>query len=480
MADFPYRVPPMDHQVEALKRAYPKKAFALFHDPGCGKTFTTINLIAARYHKLKIDRALIICPTPIKVVWDDEIAKMMPENVAYSLFIMNPGCEKKFNKWVSEKSDDLKILVAGVESLSQGKAPALVARFARDKLCMTVVDESSSIKTPGAVRTKNVITLGDISEYRLILTGTPVTQGIQDLYSQFLFLNPAIIGCKSYFLFKNRYCILGGFENRNIIGYQNTPDLMEKLGKHIHTVKSEEVLDLPEKIYKRMVVPPTKEQKQAVKDLKDMMMAEVDGDLIVTKTILERMTRFAQICGGNFPYNNPDGEGYLTKPIPGKNPKIEALMADIAIMDHTKKAIIWCRFRPELEAVKLAILDAYGPHSFVEFHGGVDYEGRKKAINDFQADRTTRFFITNQATGGMGLTLTAAHTAYYISNSFSYEDRIQSEARIWRKGQIRSCLYIDIEVDLPYDALPRLAVSRKQDVATMVDEQLKHYSELVT
>ena len=476
---FPYIVPPMSHQVEAMRKIYPMRAGALFHEMGCGKTYTTINIAAARFFKNAINGLLVICPTPIKLVWEDELERMKPNKLKVDVFIMESGQNIAADRFISSPPEEgiLKVFIVGIESLSAGKAGELALKFASKYKTMTVVDESSKIKNYKAARTVKVMNIGLKSEFRLILTGTPITQGMEDLFTQFQFLNPSIIGMKSFFTFKNRYCILGGFEGKKILGYQQVDELMGRIAPYIHAVKTIDALDLPEKSYSKLVVNMTSEQSKAVSELKNLFEAEDKGDILITRTILERLTRYQQICGGSFPYNNEDG-GYSVKPISGRNPKLEALLEHIEGIDNQRKALIWCRFRPEIALVSDALRYKYGDDAVVEFHGGVDYEGRKKAISDFQGNPTTRFFIVNQSTGGMGITLTAANLAYYFSNSFSYEERLQSEARIWRKGQIKPCVYIDVMMNVAYDLMTLKAIARKQDMATFVDEQIAHQQEI--
>jgi SNF2 family DNA or RNA helicase len=88
-----------------------------------------------------------------------------------------------------------------------------------------VVDESSRIKSPSAKRTKEITKFSKYAKYKRILTGTPITKGPQDVYSQFKFLDPNILGYDSYYSFRSRYCIMGGYENR-----QTQPGFCPKCG----------------------------------------------------------------------------------------------------------------------------------------------------------------------------------------------------------------------------------------------------------
>lgn len=464
----------MDHQLAALKRAWPMKEFALFHEMGTGKTFTAINLACARFQHDQIDALVVICPTPIKNVWEDELEKFA--TVDHSVWVFESG--DKPSIWAQKKRpDEMKVFVVGVESLSlvKGNSMRELGYFMRFHRCMVVVDESSRIKNYKATRTKNVVNIGGKADYRMILTGTPVTQGLQDLYGQFLFLNQTIIGCKSYTVFRNRYCVMGGFKGKQILGYQFKDHLLDKIAPYVDYVTKEQCLDLPDKIYLPVIkVKPTVNQMRVMKQLRLEFSMEDGGDEIEVSTVLERMTRYQQVIGGSFPFEGEDG--YDTKPIPGGNPKLEAMVEVIKDVPDDKKVIIWARFRPEIGYIVDRLRSDFGDERVVEFHGGVGSDARTENVRRFQNDPDCRFIVSNQAVGGMGQTWTAATIVIYFSNSFSYEDRYQSEDRAHRRGQTDHVVYQDIEMAVPEDEMILRAVRNKRDLAEEVEERLKEKS----
>ena len=235
-------------------------------------------------------------------------------------------------------------------------------------------------------------------------------------------------------------------------------------------VKKEDCMDLPPKIFEKMIVKPSKEQIKAIKDLQASWSAEQENREITVDSVMTRMTRVQQIVGGTFPYEGEDG--YETIEIDGKNPKLGALEEILESIGDDTKVIIWCRFRPEIRYVVRFLQNTYGHGSVVEYHGDVESDQRTEHRIKFQEDDSVRFFVANQQTGGYGLTLTAASVVVYYSNSFSYEDRRQSEDRCHRKGQTRPVTYIDIEMEVLDDQKILLAIARKQDLATLVDEEL--------
>lgn len=476
----------MGHQLVALRKAWPRREFAFFHEMGTGKTFETINLAAARFQAGQIDGLVIICDTPIKNVWftgdgtwideegklqGSEIEKWCP--VDYSCWVYESGDQP--SKWISApKKDELKILVVGVESLSidNGRSIQTIEYFSRFHTFMACVDESTSIKNYKAKRSKNVYKVGGWADYRLILTGTPITQGLEDLFGQFNFLNEKIIDCKNFYVFRNKYCVMGGFQSKQILGYQFQDHLMDKVRPYVDQAFKKDCMDLPEQIYPEpIVVRPTVDQMRVMKQLRTEHAMEDKDKEITTSTVLERTLRYQQVIGGHFPFEE-DGV-YDTQPISGKNPKMEAMLRYIDSLDRNAKVIIWARFVPELEYIIKQLEIEYGYESVVGFYGKHDADQRKNNNRAFQEDPNVRFMVSNQAVGSKGQTWTAASYNIYYSNTFSYQDRYQSEARSHRKGQDKHVTYQDIEMAVPEDKMILKAVRRKRDLAKEVEEALK-------
>jgi SNF2 family DNA or RNA helicase len=154
--------------------------------------------------------------------------------------------------------------------------------------------------------------------------------------------------------------------------------------------------------------------------------------------------------------------------IAGTNPKLNALV-ELA-QDTPGKMIVWSRFRAEIDIIVKALRKSWGHDSTVEFHGGRTPDERADARRRFQDQGSgVRFFVGNQAAGGLGITLTAAETVIYYSNSFSLEDRLQSEDRAHRIGQENTVTYVDIVAKDTIDTKKILvALRNKQNLANQV------------
>lgn len=474
MAKFPYKGTPRPHQVRALKKAWPHKCFAFWHAMRSGKTYTTINLAAARFRAGQINGLLIVCPTPIKNVWLRELGKWAPCEID-GIFIESGMSKITIARFMAKNSPDrLKVMVVGIEALSQGSAFDYAIDFVSTFNCMMVVDESSKIKNHASARTEKCFKLGGKCSYRLILTGTPITQGLIDLYAQMMFLDEGILQCKSFFQFRNRYCIMGGFENRKVLGYQFEHDLLDLIRPYADVVTKEEAMPhLLENDYVELTVNPTKQQLDAIKTLKDEWEAEQDGLTLTVSTVMDRLTRYQQILGGHFPFNDEEG-GYNATPIAGANPKLEALLDYIEPIDYSTKIIIWARFRPELELIAKRLEESYGVGSVAQFHGGLTDAERQKQAHEFQYGER-RFIVSNPQCGGMGQEWSAADVAIYYSNEFSYENRKQSEERTIHADKRKSILYVDIVSNHSADKMITSALARKQSMAEFVEDNLTEF-----
>jgi SNF2 family DNA or RNA helicase len=472
---FRFKNEPMAHQTEALNKSWGHESFAFLMEMRTGKTFVVINWAAALAMNGDIDTLIVVCPTPIKAVWIDELEKHCP--IDYYWHIHEPGQNQATEQVAAARYDRLKVMIFGVEAMSQGSGHTLLHRAALRNKCMMALDESSRIKNHKSKRTERVIEAGESANYRTIMTGTLTTQGIEDIYSQYRFLDEAIVGMKSYYVFQARYCVMGGFEGRKIVGYDNVKELMERIAPYSYQCSTRDVIDPPEEIAETRYVQPTKEQLRLLNELGDplkMRTQQGDNELEV-ETILERLTRYQQIVGGHFPYETDDSV-YEVEPVEGRNPKLDELVQVIEDLGPDHKVLIWARFRPEIHAITDALTRAHGDGSVAEYHGG-NRDVRDSEKRRFQTDPDCRFFVSNQSAGGMGLELSAADTHIYYSNSFSYEDRKQSRFRTDSSEQkAKNILVVDLIMDHKTDHMIVSAIQNKTDVANYVRAELQSLS----
>lgn len=486
---FKFKNPPFDvKQQEVLDFAWPLESAALFMDMGTGKTWTVINLAAARCQNKQVTGVLVIPETGQKPVWPEEFELHCPCD--YTLHVHESSTKKQTERFVSSPlSGELEVLVIGIESLSNRSgisyqiAKTFLAKHGGKSICC--IDESTSIANHETARTKACYELGGEAGWRYILNGTPINQGMEDLWSQFRFMDWRIIGQKSFYTFSARYCSMGGFERRKIVGYKHIDELMSLVRPYTFLVKITDMIDMPKQTWEQRTCELNPEQKRLIKDLGDPfdMTTVMDGMILDAETVLERMTRYQQIVGGFFPHDT-DEEGeqlvdwkdrkiHKVTPISGNNPKLELLKNEIKKLPLDWKVLIYARFRPEQELIAETLGAAC-------LHYGKSQSGKPTQSTEeriemkarFRDDDSIRFMVTGK-TGYKGLNLPFVTVTFYFSNSFSYNDRGQSERRTWRKGQDNPVLYVDLTMNHKIDKQILQALKYKQSVAQFVQERLE-------
>lgn len=468
--DYKFETQPYEHQLKAFALSREKEAFALLMDMGTGKSKVIIDTAAYNYIKDRIDSVLVLAPNSVKTNWiTDELPVHMPEYIEYdaAYWMATPNkANRQDMARLMEPNGKLKFFAMNIEALSSKRGFDFAKSFVSLRSCLVVIDESTRIKTPGATRTKNAVKLGTYAAMRRILTGTPITQGPLDLFSQFLFLDEDILGHSSFYTFRNRYAIMGGYENKEVLGYQNLDELQEIVDQCSYRVLKSDCLDLPDKVYQTRYVQLSKEQRTAYKGLdEDLRTSLKDGELTAAN-VLTKLLRLQQVIGGFVPTDDDS----RAMPLPGANPRLDELAT--VIEEHGQgKVIIWARFRAEILAIAAMLSKLYGRESVVTFYGDVSEDDRIYARKSFQDQGSpVRFFVAQQETGGIGLTLTAATTVVYYSNTFSLEHRLQSEDRAHRVGQRNTVTYIDLVAeDVNLDKKVLEALRYKKDLASLVN-----------
>jgi len=443
----------LPRQLKGVTKAWPLPGFALFWVMGAGKTLSSIALAGLRRKHELIQKLLVICPTSIKGVWAKEFNRYA--GFPHTLHVHESG--KPMLRGL--ESSPFPVLVVGIEAMSVKSGPEICKEFLSGGVSMTILDESSRIKHHNTKRTENVLELYQESQYRLALTGTNITQGLQDLYTQMQFVEPRAIGEISYYSFKNKYCVMGGHEGKKIIGYTKTDILMNKVRPYCDVIRKSDMKDLPLKSYQIREVQASREQKEICKNLRNHLRLVIEDKNNKMKNVLEAMLRAQQVAGGFDDEGNPLSS----------NPKMKELLE--LLEDFDGKAVIWARFLPEIEAIRAA-LNAEYPGSVMVMTGNTPQEARQSMVDIFQKSSVLRFFVSNHSVGGAGITLTSATLAVYYSNTFNLEDRLQSEDRIHRIGQVHPCMYVDISSDLAVDKSLIESIARKSSLANFVSHSL--------
>ena len=466
--NYKFKTKPFKHQFDAFMNSKDKEAYALFMEQGTGKSKVIIDNIAYLFRKGSIDTAIIAAPKGVYRNWyASEFKTHMPEDVVQfsKVCIWSPVETKKNIEELTsflKESEKLRFFIVNIEALSTDKGKNYLHRLLNTGNSFFCIDESTTIKHRTARRTKNVLKLGKMAKYRRVLTGTPVTQGPLDLWSQMNFLDEYILQ-NSFYAYRNAYCVIRRRRTSThsfdeVVGYQRLEELQEILKPYSFRVTKDECLDLPPKIRLKREIELNRDQKRLYHTLRKRAILELESEKLVTAPlIITRILRLQQILCGFI--KSDDGTEEI---IPGTNPRLEELLD---VLEETQGGvIIWATFRRTIQMIYDALAKKYGASKVATYYGETESEMRQEIVEKFQAGEI-KYFIGQPRTGGYGLTLTNAKTVIYFNNTYDMEVRLQSEDRAHRIGQKDKVTYIDFVCPNTIDEKILETLSNKKKLA---------------
>ena len=349
--NYKFRLKPYKHQLTALEKSWNKETYAYFMEMGTGKTKVLIDNMSMLYDKGKIDGALIIAPKGVVKTWyEQEIPTHLPDHIENVTVLWQPNITKKQQEKLEslfEIETALHILVMNVEALSTEKGVKFAFKFLNSHKVLMAIDESTTIKTPTAKRTKNIISLGKNAKYKRIMTGSPVTKNPLDLYTQCEFLDPYLLDFSSYYAFRNRYAEMTTMNVRGrsiqvVKEFRHLDELSDSLKLFSYRVLKKDCLDLPPKNWTKRYISLTKEQEKIYEQMKKHALAMLNGKVTTTVTVLTQLMRLQQITCGHFVAD--DG---TTQEV--KNNRMQELLN--ALEQTEGKAIIWCHWQKDAKSI---------------------------------------------------------------------------------------------------------------------------------
>lgn len=468
----------MRHQTAYLAKAGGAFHFGCLSEQGTGKTVMLLAEAEALYEERDIEALLVVAPAGVHTNWT---RKEIPEHLStqHEAVAWRSG-KKTHLKRLEEmrRTRALKILTMNFEAVNTKNGFAAALQFLSENASMFIVDESQRIKNPTAQRTKRILHLGRHADFRRISTGTPVTQAPPDMFSQFEFLQPGCLGTDSYRTFVARYAHLLSKNNplvqhikerarrkgpepqvvaKDTQGrprWRNLDQLRAIIEPISHRALKRECMDLPDKVYSTRFFAMDARQEAIYRELEAELKVEFD-DVSITVNNLAALTKLQQVTSG---FLLVDGEPVS---LPADNPRLALLMD--TVQDIEGQFIVWARFTDELRMIADA-LEAAGI-SCARYYADQSKNQKDEAEDLFQAGER-RAFVGQPASGGIGITLTAAATVLYYSNHFNWETRSQSEDRAHRRGSEmhNKVLYIDLVAEGTVDE--RIATSLQHKSAT--------------
>lgn len=443
----------MPHQVDAVNKVLPSRIGGLFMDKGTGKSRTAIELVKIRAKK--IDQAIWFCPVSLKLTVYGEILK-------------HTTCTREDvhvfdDKTSAERMPDVPWYVVGIESMSSSARVVLAVQKLIDDRTMVILDESTYIKGYHSIRTQRITLFAQNARYRLAMTGTPLTQGVVDLFAQMRFLSPKILGYSSFYSFAANHLEYSEKFPGMIVRAHNTEYLAAKVKPYVYQVTKEDSLKLPQKRYDTEYFYLTDEQRYDYEWLKDQLLMEIDWENFKSYTIFRLFSYLQQIASG---FCN-----YFDRPRFYKHHRINTLMESVERVSASEKIIIWAKYRNDIDAISTALKEAYGDTTVSLYYGDLTEKQRNAELEKYRS--SARFFVATQSTGGHGLTLNEGNTVYFYNNSFKFSERDQAEDRCHRIGQERSPIYTDIHCSSTIDDRIWRSITSKESVVTSFRREIE-------
>ena len=410
------------HQEIALSYMRSNNYFAVFAEQGTGKTIPTLVRILDLLKGGKVNNALVVAPKSALGAWERDI--------------------EKFDDLDREILSD-NITLVNYDKIWRGEEKSPYNK----KYGVIVLDEAHCIKNRTSRRSKFLLKIATLSDYRYILTGTPIGNGaLEDIWSLYCFLNPYLDRGRvysrifqeymeehasgdykgSYMEFQSRYCILNMYHKPT--SYINVKELQNIINDHSYRVKKVDCLDLPDKLPDEIVRVELKE-KLLYKKLHDTSaLLEYE---ILAENPLSRMVKLRQLASGHIKTEN--------ELIEVKTEKLEILEELIEGYESDKKLVIFAEFKYSIGKIAELLKKLKIKHVVL------DGDQKDKTIwRQFQADKSIRVIVCQYQTASAGIDLFASDTIIYYEPTLRSNILEQSRDRIHRTGQVNKCSYIHL------------------------------------
>lgn len=428
---------------------------ALLMEMGTGKSLTAIAITGALSQAGRIRRVLIVAPLSILGVWEEEFQKFAA--FPYALAVLSGSSAKKLDTLRHMTGTALQVVVVNYESA--WRLEKALTAWHPD---LIIADEGHKIKTHNIAASKAMHRMGAKASYRLLLTGTVITNKAIDVFSQYKFLNPAIYG-NSFYAFRNRYFDMVGYGNHTpVLKKSMEGELTEKLHSISYRATKAECLDLPETtdVIRQIELEPA--ALRIYRGLVKESYAELASGEVTATNILTRLLRLSQLTGG---FLGNDETAAVEQVSAAKLSALEDILD--GAMAEGKKLVIIARFIPEIRAI-CKLLEKRGL-GYSCITGEV--KNRDEQVARFQKEPEVMAFVGQIATAGLGITLTAASTMVFYSLDYSMSNFEQTKARIHRVGQRMPCTYLYLVARGTVDEKVLAALESKADLArTLVDD----------
>ena len=417
---------PFNYQKDVYAEAMNFNKYILNLEMGTGKSMISLLTMKKRMELGQIKRCLIIpCVASLKYNWQEEIRKHLGEE---SLVLGNRRNRK--GRWSvksnAEKLADLenlpqgsKWLITNVESFRDKNIKEAVKKLIKKgEIDALIIDEVHKLVSPRAQQTKAILSLAPLIPYTLLLTGTILLNRPTDLFVPLKLVDAET---KSFTVFKNFYCIMGGYGGYQIVGYKHLDELQHRLSEVSVRVRKEDVLDLPDKLFVEEYLEMENKQTKIYQQVLESIVADIDK-VVLNPNPLAQMIRLRQATADTSILSDSVAESV-------KFDRAESLIEDIVA--NGDSVLVFSNWSEVIDNLEARLTDKF---SVAKITGKVtDVETQKEKFNE---DDCHILLMTTKA-GGTGHTFNKATYIIFLDEPWTSADLQQAVARCHRIGQTK-------------------------------------------
>ncbi|HSO18968.1 MAG TPA: DEAD/DEAH box helicase, partial [Desulfosarcina sp.] len=407
------------YQIEGVKFGLYRKAALIGDEMGLGKTLQAIAIGMLKKELFGFERILVITLASLKEQWKREIERFTPEKAT----IVAGGPQMREETY---RNDPSLFKITNYEAVLRDVT--VISRFKPD---LVILDEAQRIKN---FETKTADAVKRLTrKHALVLTGTPLENKLEDVYSIIQFLDPYMLA--PLWRFAADHFMLSRKKTGKIMGYRNLDLLHDKLKSIVIRRRKEEVLqDLPDTIQNNYYLDLTDEQAKMHGGYAASLLPLLNKKFLTPmdmRRIHELLTRMRQVCDSTYLI---DRETHIS-------PKLRELtgILDELVIENKRKVVIFSEWTTMTFLIGKALSEAEIP--FVELSGKVPVKKRQALIDEFFNNPDCMVFLSTDA-GGTGLNLQAADCVINFELPWNPAKLNQRIGRVNRIGQKSRCVNV--------------------------------------
>lgn len=480
------RIKPFDHQVIGVEQLVQRPFFLLADEMGAGKTKQAIDAAIVMFLMGVINKVLVVCPAPVRGVWFDpelgELTKHLWEGVNVRVIEFH-ATNRGWWHGQKEQKPFLPWIITNYDFIRRPDRLAQIKSYCSPKTLL-ILDESWAIKNHTALQTKACLILRRKCGRVVLLNGTPIANSPMDMYSQGKMMDSTILGCPTFAAFRSRYAVMGGWQGKVVVGWVNLEDLQKRFAPYVLRRLKEDCIDLPPKMPPvTLTVPMTSNTWGHYKEMRDEFVTWLGKEYCTAPQAIVKVMRLAQLTSGflgglqTFDEEDPEKESQIEAVRDVGREKLDYFLNwldEQLLEDKLLKMVVFSRFRPEVERLYKALQD----NKYYNVRTGLIWGNQKRmersASLTLLDPRTSPsqpvVVIATPGAGAVGINLSAAKIAYYMSSDYSLYKRLQSDDRIHRPGQKSPVSYFDCVATGPQgqktiDHIIIKAIRNKEEIA---------------